>query len=307
MAYGACLGAASIQWLLTPTFLKGTLSDGAVQVHCYIATVANVNNSSILKLMDSSGTIPILEIYINTTGPVVEVWSDNHTNLLGTVTDGLPRNTWFVLTVRCKVSATVGIVEVLVNGVQKFYGANVDTGTTNWGRVRIGTITTDNANHLFTGLTIWTDAADDAATGTTMWMAHSKPLSDSLTNNWTKSAGGTFYGTVDEATFSSTDYDSTTTQDAEIRFGIDPDNIHASWEPEVIYGVLVQAGVRGEGILVSGQVAIDDGGNNDLGTLAPTGAVASLGVSDVFPLQADGLTGWDVASLGGHSYGVKVS
>lgn len=294
------------QYITTPPWPKGALSDGQIQFHFYNgfqdATYARI------RLLASDGTV-LLELRPSdyTAAPAIAVYSGQGSmTLRGTTTFTVAANSWHVLAIRFKVGTSGGEIAISLNGQSETIVSSGNVGaTSSWARLQLVPWT---APMYFSGITVWDDGAGDDALTVTRWVAGLRPYQDDTAGSWSPSTGSDLYAMVDEDPMSTTDYDSTVTNPDEMRLKIRTSDISASWAPLTIDGVSLVAAMRGDGTLNTGQTVIDDGSNNLLGTAWTTTATSHFyETNDVFPTQADGVTPWTKSAVDSHSYGVKAS
>ena len=160
----------------------------------------------------------------------------------------------------------------------------------------------------WTCATVWDSAGDNALT-VVKWMGAMRPKADDTDGSFLNQSGSAvdMYQSVDELSLLTSSHVTTTTDPDEVRFTVDSTDIDAAWTPTAIIGVLVTASVRGDGVLNSARVVIEEGAVQLYGGAEATDADTSISPSRLFLTQADGVSGWDAANIDSHSFGVEVT
>ena len=159
---------------------------------------------------------------------------------------------------------------------------------------------------IATGVTVWDTYA--AATMTDVhWAPCLRPDADATDGSWSASAGSDLYAMVDETSINTADYDTTTTNPDTLRFSVNSADIDASWNPSTIYGVALQVSARGDGTISDQEATIHEGADDAYGTVTGLDTTTRMTASELFLLQADASTAWDVTAIDAHEYGVRAS
>lgn len=306
-----CANLASSETFRTPAFPQGALSDGLVQIHFRLDTAGDGNifalysgSTVVLRLTTLSantgagvGRTPLLIFNVDSARDTAALVDRGNTSI--------PFNSysWHVLTIRYATGAVTNTIEVSIDGENEVLTAiatNPYAGT--WDSIYITGVS------ITSGITVWDSAGDDAQT-VTYWMPYLRPSDDATDGSWTNQAGSAvnLYESVNDATISTADYVTTTTNPDTVRFDLNPNDIDASWNPATIAGCAVWPSGRGDGTINQSEVTCHSATPADsYGTIQTTTTTTKMNFNDVFALDPDGAA-FTAASIGTHEWGVRAT
>ena len=253
--------------------------------------VASLNHEAVT--LWSGGSIAG-QLRINTSG-AFEFWRGDFSALLGTSAAGLVNTlSWNYIEMEWVKSATVGVAKVYLNGVLVLNLTNVNTGT-----LAVDALST------YWPQEYWIDDLYVTNTSTRLGEIRIdtiRPTADTADKDWTPSAGTDNYAMVDEATFSTTDYLSSTTVGDKDYYALGD----LSFEPANIYAVrLLTLAKKDDATTRTFRGNIKSSSSEANGTTRGLGTSYTF-YGDIFPTDPNGSIAWTQASINSLQAGIEV-
>lgn len=299
---------------VTAPFPRGDLADGIVQFRLfYDNTVTPDVDDRLLRLYAADETTILFELRptANASPTTLTAYSGQGAGLLlsrGVTVGTISKNQWHTLAVRFKPAGVNGYISISIDRAVEHLVVNAAVGaTSNWACIAAYQDLAGGGRHQ-TGYVVFDDPMDDALENE-YWTASLKPTADAAIGTFTTEAGGVvnLFTSASKLTIG-TVTNCWSVAASELRFTVTPADVGAGWNPSIIAGVNVIASVRASYGLRSTNVVIDDGVSSDTGTvLTNLDSETSVVSSDVFALQADGVTAWDLPALSAHSFGYEAA
>lgn len=153
-----------------------------------------------------AGNARLYGLRVNTTG-TISIVNPAGTTVTTTTTPVLTANAWKHIEFKCVISATVGVLEVRVEGVPVIALTSQNTGTTNIAQWILGNeALTGAVTSYWKDMITWDDSGTVANDFIGPCSVFSCDVDGDVSSGWTKSTGSADYALLDEATPNDSDY-----------------------------------------------------------------------------------------------------
>lgn len=290
-----------------PRLATKTLPSTYSEVFCGVAvkTVTAARTGQNVISLINGGTI-VVQVRLLTVGPNT-VWAvyNSAATLLAQGTSNYLNNNWVYLELRVVVSATVGVVELRVNGVSEVTATGLNTGSTNIASIRLASFST-NADRIDFDDIYVLDTSGAAPRNTFLGDCRVDTIRPSTNGNsaqWTP-LSSTLASNVDDGS----SYDSDTTYNSTSGVGNKDtfDMAALASSSGTCYGVQSNLVVRKDDVAAHTVCAVTRQGGTDYDGATGAALTTSYVIQSELYQQDPTGTNWTLATVNADEFGYKM-